>query len=294
MIVTSMFRRLRTASSVRLAVPVFLALLVADSVSAAAPPAPRPGATLRLVSAGIVEGRAEVGLEIALEPGWKTYWRTPGDAGIPPAIDWSKSRGVGGLELRFPAPVRFGEADARSIGYTEPVILPIDLALTDPAGPAVLDLDVQVGVCHDICVPVSAHLTATLAAAAPVDRGALARLAEARARLPVAAVKGVAPWVISLERDRDATAGALLVKVKMPEDDDDDRCDVLVEGPNDDWALPLPEKIAESGGREIWRFDLDGIPRGAKLEGTELRFTMRARDRVVEQRVTLDATVAAP
>lgn len=289
----------RASPRVRLAVSAALAVLAGIAGSAtpfAAPPAPaRPGAELRLVVAGMVDGRPELGLEIALEPGWKTYWRTPGDAGIPPAADWSKSTGIAAFDLRFPTPVRFGEEGARSIGYTAPVILPIDLTLADPARGATLDLDVQVGLCHDVCVPVSAHFTAALSPAMPVDEAARARLAAARNLLPVPAVKGVAPWVISIERDRDSVPGALLVKVKMPEDDDEeDGCDVLVEGPTDAWALPLPEKIAESGGREIWRFDLDGIPRGAKLDGTPLRFTMRAHDRVVEQTVTLDAATATP
>ncbi len=289
-----MLRRLRASPRVRLALGL-AGLLVALGPTSAAPPPQRPGATLRLLVAGVVDGRPELGLEIALEPGWKTYWRSPGDAGIPPVVDWSASRGVSRFDLRFPAPVRFGDEGARSIGYTAPVILPIDLALTDPARPATVDLDVQIGLCRDVCVPLSSRLTAELSAARPVDEAVRARLAEARAQLPTPAVKGVAPWVMSLERDRDSIPGALLVQVKMPlEEDEDQPCDVLVEGPNDAWALPLPEKVTESPGREIWRFDLDGIPRGTRLEGTELRFTMRARDRFVEQTVRLDAAVATP
>ena len=291
-----MIRRLRARDRVRLAVLTLPLLAVATSSTLAAPPpAVQAGATLRLVVAGVVDGRPEVGLEIALEPGWKTYWRSPGDAGIPPTVDWSKSSGIKGVDLRFPAPVRFGDEEVRSIGYTAPVLMPIDVTLADPESPARLELDVQVGLCHDICVPVSAHLAATLAPQAPIDDGARVRLAEARRALPVPAVKGVAPWVVRIERDDEQAAGALLVEVKMPADEtDDDRCDVLVEGPNDAWALPLPEKVAESGGREIWRFDLDGVPRGADLAGAELRFTMRARDRVVEQRVVLDAAIGRP
>ena len=290
----SMLRRLRTPSRVRIALAL-TGLVVVIGSSIAAPPPQRPGATLRLLVAGVVDGRPEVGLEIALEPGWKTYWRSPGDAGIPPVVDWSASRGVSRVDLKFPAPVRFGEEGARSIGYTAPVILPIDIALADPARPAKLDLDVQVGLCHEVCVPLSMRLTADLSPAAPVDPAVRTRLAEARSRLPAPAVKGVAPWVMSLERDRDSIPGALLAQVKMPlEEDEEQPCDVLVEGPDGDWALPLPEKIAESPGREIWRFDLDGIPRGARLEGTELRFTMRARDRFVEQTVKLDGAAASP
>ena len=290
-----MLRRLRAFSPARLLALAGLAFALSSAV-AAPPPMARPGATLRLVDAGMADGRPRIGLEIALEPGWKTYWRTPGDAGIPPSLDWSKSTGIAALETRFPAPVRFGEEGAWSIGYVEPVILPLDVTLVDPTRPATLDLDVLVGVCHDICLPISAHLTATLGGSAPVDPGAAARLAEARARLPVPAVEGVAPWVISLERDHDSVPAALSATVAMPaeEEGEEDRCDVLVEGPNGDWALPLPVKVAESAGREVWRFDLDGLPDGASIDGAALRFTIRAADRVVEQTVRLDAAGIAP
>ena len=146
-------------------------------------------------------------------------------------------------------------------------------------------------------MPVSARLGGTISPSDPVDETARARLIEARAGLPAPAVKGVAPWVMSLRRDRegDSAVGALLVAVKMPEDEADAAArDVLVEGPTGDWALPLPEKVGAAPGREIWRFELDGVPRGAKLEGAELRFTLRIRDRVVEQKVTLDAAAVAP
>jgi DsbC/DsbD-like thiol-disulfide interchange protein len=273
-------------------------LLAGSPVAAAAAPTPmKPGAAVRLVVAGIVDGRPELGIEIALEPGWKTYWRTPGDAGIPPVVDWSKSTGASAFDLRFPAPVRFGEEGVTSIGYTAPVVLPIDLALADPTRPAKLDLDVQIGLCREICVPLSTHLAGTVVPGAPIDTAALARIRDARARLPTPAVEGSAPWVVSLERDRDrdSIAGALLVRVKMPEGGAAEvPRDVLVEGPTADWALPVPTRV--DGGRdgEVWRFELDGVPRDAKLAGSELRFTLRLGDRVVEQKVTLDEAVTKP
>jgi DsbC/DsbD-like thiol-disulfide interchange protein len=264
-------------------------LAVVAPAAEAAGPATRPGAALRLLVAGVVDGRPLLGLEIALEPGWKTYWRTPGDAGIPPVVDWSKSRGVADFALRFPTPVRFGEEGVQSIGYTAPVILPIDLALADPSKPADLDLDLQLGLCGVICVPVSAHLTGVLVPGAPVDTAVAARLAEARRHLPVPAAEGGTPRVVAVTRDD----GAVRVEVAMPEDPDGPR-DVLVEGPNADWALPLPERVATAAGRETWRFAVDGLPRGATIEGAELRFTLRAGDRAVEQKVTLDAGATKP
>ena len=292
-----MFRRPRAHLSVGRFVLVAALSAGASAAVAAAPPPPKPGAAVRLVVAGVVDGRPEVGIEIALEPGWKTYWRTPGDAGIPPMVDWSKSSGASAFDLRFPAPVRFGEEGVTSIGYTGPVVLPVDLALTDPAEPAKLDLDVQIGLCREICVPVSTHLTGTVSPGASIDAAALDRIRDARSRLPAPAVEGQAPWVMSLERDRDrdSIAGAVLIRVKTPEGvAADERRDVLVEGPTAEWALPLPARVGGGRGNEVWRFELDGIPRDAKLEGAELRFTLRLGDLVVEQKVTLDATVAKP
>lgn len=286
-----MHRRLRPNLVGRLRLSSLLAALLVSLPAAAAPPLPRPGATLRLLDAGSVDGHPRIGLEIALDPGWKTYWRAAGDAGVPPVVDWSRSTGVAGFDLRFPAPVRFGEAGTWSIGYTAPVILPIDLVLADPARPAVLDLDVQIGICHDICVPVSAHLAATVAPDAPADPRLAARLAAAEAAVPKPAEPGVAPWVLGLRRD--PAGGAVLVDVKVPVDPATVR-DVLVEGPTPDWALPLPVRVAGSAGHDVWRFDLDGVPPGATLAGSQLRFTLRTGDRVVEQKVSLDAAVASP
>jgi DsbC/DsbD-like thiol-disulfide interchange protein len=285
---------LRAPLRARLDLLAALVLGLSVAPAWANPPVSRtPGAAVRLIDAGSVDGRPQLGLEIALEPGWKTYWRAPGDTGIPPAVDWSKSKGVAAFDLRFPAPARFGEEGVRSIGYTAPVILPIDVRLADPRQPATLDLEVQIGICHDICVPVFAHLEATLAATAPVDAAALARLAQARAEVPKAAEKGVAPWIVSLGRDPAANDAAVLVEVKMPDDPTQVR-DVLVEGPTGEWALPLPERVGAAGARETWRFDLDGIPRGATVVGSELRFTLRAADHVVEQKLTLDAAAVTP
>jgi DsbC/DsbD-like thiol-disulfide interchange protein len=292
-----MFRRLRAHPTVGRLALVAVLIAGAPAAVAAAPTPSKPGASVRLVVAGVVDGRPELGIEIALEPGWKTYWRTPGDAGIPPVVDWSKSTGASAFDLRFPAPVRFGEEGVTSIGYTGPVVLPIDLALADPAKPAKLDLDVQIGLCGEICVPVSTHLSGTVAPDMAVDAATLARLREARSRLPTPAVRGTAPWVMSLERDRDrdSIAGAVLVRVKTPDGGAAaEPRDVLVEGPTSDWALPVPTRVGGEPGSEVWRFELDGIPRDAKLEGAELRFTLRLGDLVVEQKVTLDAAVAKP
>jgi len=273
-----------------LALVAFVGL--APAVEAAPPPA-APGAALHLIFAGIRDGRAEVGLEIALEPDWKTYWRTPGDAGIPPSFDGARSTGIAGFDVRYPLPHRFDEAGLTGIGYGESVVLPIDVRLADPKTPATLDLAVQIGLCRDICVPLDARLSLALDPARPWDAAAAARIAEARARLPQPARAEVRPRVVALHRDG-ATPPVITVEVAEPDGLAASDADLLVEGPSPDWALPLPEPVSAAAGRRTWRFALDGLPKGADTAGAPLRFTLRAGSQGVEQIVGLDGHGVLP
>ncbi len=281
---------------------VLLGLAVATPAVPAA--ATDPGASLRLVVAGSRDGRPDLGLEIALAPGWKTYWRQPGDAGLPPVFDVSASRGLAGFTVRFPVPERFEEAGLVSIGYTKPVVLPIDIAPADPAKPVDFDLVVHLGLCREVCVPLEAHLTATLDPAASPDPTAAARLAAARAALPVAATATAAPRIVSIRRHDDTTPPSVSVEVREPPSLPDAAVDLLVEGPTPDWALPQPTMAmrfapppsegAAGTWIRVWEFALDGAPAKADLRTAPLRFTLRAGSAAVEQTVGLDGSGILP
>ena len=118
------------------------------------------GARVRLVTTGksAADGTLRGILDIELKPGWKTYWRDPGDAGVPPTLDVSANPNIVSAELDFPAPQRHDEGDFQWAGYDYPVALPVTFTLKDPAGPATIDADVFLGVCETICVPVQAKL----------------------------------------------------------------------------------------------------------------------------------------
>ncbi|WOI55469.1 protein-disulfide reductase DsbD domain-containing protein [Palleronia sp. LCG004] len=104
-------------------------------------------------------------IDIALEPGWKTYWRAPGATGIPPQFDWSGSRNVADLKIAWPVPHAFSQNGVTSIGYAEGVVLPLIVTPRDPARSVDLRLTLSIGVCREICVPVTAHVTGSLTAA---------------------------------------------------------------------------------------------------------------------------------
>src|SRR5688572_5771241 len=118
-------------------------------------------AKARLVSAVAATGdaqRVQLGLEIRLDPGWKTYWRSPGEGGMPPRLDWSGSANLAKIEAAWPAPKRFEIGGMESVGYADQVILPLDAVLTHPGEPLALRLSLQYAVCREICMLVDARL----------------------------------------------------------------------------------------------------------------------------------------
>jgi DsbC/DsbD-like thiol-disulfide interchange protein len=117
----------------------------------------------RLVAGRSAAGGVRLaGLEIAMADGWKTYWRMPGDAGVPPGLDWSGSANAASIKVLYPAPVRMAEAGGEVIGYKRAVLFPIEVAPQDPAMPVTLKLSLELGICREICVPVTATFDLTL------------------------------------------------------------------------------------------------------------------------------------
>jgi DsbC/DsbD-like thiol-disulfide interchange protein len=154
------------------------ALTLAGFAAAALPAA--AGAEPALASPGAAEVRLIPGwraadgarvaaVEIRLAPGWHTYWRVPGDAGIPPSFDWSGSTNLAGVTYEWPRPETFEVGGMRTFGYERVLVLPIRLQPVDPAAPVRLALDADFGVCSDICVAAAADVAMTLAPDAPEE-----------------------------------------------------------------------------------------------------------------------------
>jgi DsbC/DsbD-like thiol-disulfide interchange protein len=129
------------------------------------------GATTQddVVTAEIVQGwRTDRGstmmaLHLTLTPGWKTYWRSPGDAGIPPVFNWSGSDNLGQVRIHWPRPAVFHTNGMTSIGYHDELVLPFEVFAADPARPIRLDLRMDLGVCKDICLPATLVLDSEVA-----------------------------------------------------------------------------------------------------------------------------------
>ena len=142
----------------------------------------------RLISA--VEGtgtstQLDIGLQLQLTPGWHTYWRSPGDAGIAPVIDWNGSENVAHAEIAWPAPRRLPAiAGLETVGYEDGVLLPITVTPQHPGVPVRLHADVDYASCRDVCIPYHASLDLVLpqGLARPGPEAPL--IAAARARVP--------------------------------------------------------------------------------------------------------------
>lgn len=109
------------------------------------------------------DGHRVIGLEISLDPGWKTYWRAPGDGGLPPVIDWSGSRNLASATVEWPAPVAFESFGMTMLGYGGTVVLPVRAVPEDASRPMALRLHLALGVCAEICIPAEASLALDLA-----------------------------------------------------------------------------------------------------------------------------------
>ncbi|MFK7879219.1 protein-disulfide reductase DsbD domain-containing protein [Roseobacter sp.] len=108
------------------------------------------------------DGSRMTGIRLSLEPGWKTYWRAPGDAGIPPSFNWSGSRNLHSVALTWPTPKVFDQNGMRSIGYENELVIPVVLAPSEAGKPISIKLDMGIGICSDICVPHTLNFDTTL------------------------------------------------------------------------------------------------------------------------------------
>lgn len=247
------------------------------------------GTAVRLL-AGPRDGEIVTGgVQIRLGAGWKTYWRYPGDSGVPPHFDWSGSDNVTGVEILWPAPVRFDDGGSFSIGYKKDVTLPFRVTPRDPGKPVDLRLTLDFAVCAKICQPATAEVTLVLpAGGAPTTPPALAA---ALSTVPQLATFG-AGGATALETADLGPAPAgehgqtirVVARVANP-----DTADLFVEGPSEDWALPLPAREPGPDGQTVFHLPVEGVPKGADIAATRLRFTLVDGTRAVEVDAPLSA-----
>lgn len=238
------------------------------------------------------------GIEIRLDPGWKTYWRDPGDSGAPPTFDFSGSKNVKSVNVLWPAPERFPDgAGGNSIGYLDNVILPLRVVPQDAAKQTVLRVKLGYDICSNICIPVEANLDLPLRN----DGAEQTTIGKAEARVPRRvtlgqnSIKGAPPEnangqanslaILAVHRQPGDAHDRVVVDVAAPAGA---TVNLFAEGPTPDWALPLPEQTATHGAVRQFAFDLDGLPPDAHTEGAILTLTAVSADDAIEVKAHLD------
>ena len=219
------------------------------------------------------------GIEIRLDPGWRTYWRYPGDSGVPPRFSFARSENLESVGLSWPAPKRFGETGDVSIGYAGDVIFPLRIRPRDPQRPVLLRFDVDYAICQNLCIPADGRAELLIDAQPSSYEDAL-RQSEQKVPKPAAVGEGEALAVEAVTREAHGEKPRIVVDVRAP---DAAKLDLFAEGPAPDWALPLPRPIAGApAGLQRFAFELDGLPPGAIEEGATLRLTAVAGDEAIE------------
>jgi DsbC/DsbD-like thiol-disulfide interchange protein len=268
----------------------FVAALLASAVTATdaraedASPWQRDGHSATRLLAGSRSGAVLLGgIAFQLQPGWKTYWRTPGDSGVPPRFDFSKSENVEAVTVLWPAPTKFDDgAGGHSLGYKNQIVLPLRIVAKNADKPVTLRAEINYAVCEKICIPVEANAELAFASVASTEDSALFAALDT---VPKPANVGDPNPLTIRDVKRDGKS-SVLVDVATP---DTRELNLFVEGPTPDWALPVPTLVEPSpAGVRRFAFELDGLPPGAHPEGAALKLTLVGGERSYEFNINLN------
>jgi DsbC/DsbD-like thiol-disulfide interchange protein len=223
------------------------------------------------------------GIEIKLQPAWHTYWRYPGDSGVPPRFSFAGSDNLATVKVLYPAPHAYTDEVGTTIGYKGNVILPLRVFPRQKDKPVTLRAKVDYAVCDRLCVPVEAKLELTLSPTDGADNPALAA-AEARVPKPVSAAEA---GLTAKRANNDKLKPLVFVDLAAPTGQP---VELLVEGPTPEWALPIPKPAPGAPpGHAHFGFKLDGLPPGVDPRGPfELTFTIVQGGRATEVKTRLD------
>lgn len=275
---TGAFRRGALSRVRATAAALLMSITFACAQDASTGWAPGQASRARLVSAGGLQpdGSYLIGVEIELSGKGLTYWRSPGEAGVPPVADFAGSANLARADLRFPVPERLEEGGVEAFGYRQHVLIPVRVQPRDPARPVGLQLDFHYASCDRICIPAEAKLALDLSPDAGVSDH-VAVLAAALARVPVPSGIAGAP-ILKLTR----TSGDLWEVRASPGVTGGD---LFAEAP-DGWYF---ETRAIDGG-----FSLRLLEKPAGQISTRLVLTLAGENAAWEHALNLDAGPLTP
>ena len=263
-----------------------LLLLAATPAAAAASAwASTDQSQVRLISATAAVGTQrtlKVGVHVRLEPGWKTYWRSPGEAGLPPLFDWTGSVNLARAEVHWPAPKRLMLFGLETLGYTDEVIFPVTVTLARPGEATSLRLDVGYAICKDVCIPYEAALALDLPVGAATETVLAKPIDRYLARVPARSNSAE----LSLERVAvSGPAGQQTLEVTARADRPFTDPDLLVEGPEGFYFTAPEVALGEDGRTARLRVPVLAGKAPVPLAGQPITITIVDGQRALEQDV---------
>lgn len=238
---------------------------------------PEPVARVEVLPGWTGDGMQIAAISIALAPGWKTYWRAPGESGIPPSLDWAASQNLAGLRFHWPVPHVFATNGIRSLGYKDHVVLPILLTPARSGQPIRLKGALDLGVCLDICVPVTVAIDTLIPPGGPTDPRIVEALAD---RALTGAEAGLQGATCTVEPIRDGLR--LTARIALPRQGGSETV-VVESGDPGIWVSETDSH--RSDGVLVAEADL--VPPDARpftLDRSALRITVIGDDRAVDIR----------
>lgn len=282
-------RNIRTRMGVATLSLAVLPLLALPAFAASSPWFEHDHGAVRLIAGQANAGnnqKIELGLQFRMKPGWKVYWRSPGDAGFPPQVSWIGSTNFAGATLTWPAPKRFSVLGLETLGYKDEVTFPISAELFE-AGKAVdIKARVRFLTCDDICVPYETNFKLALPAGPEINTIESGTISTWRGKVPLVTT----PAPLEIERAEIAGAGkdqALIVRITGT--DALKKPDLYVEGPADYGFKKPVVQIAAVGNEALMRIGVQPPKRDdAKLAGETVTLTLVDGDRAIERKIKLE------
>ena len=230
-----------------------------------------------------------MGLHFKLKPGWKIYWRSPGDAGLPPRISWKNSKNVASAKIQWPAPSRFSVLGLETLGYKKEVVLPINVSLLEK-GATTLNLKLDYLVCEEVCIPYSSKLSLTLPRGDEKPSSVANLLARYQATVPMRDDRhGISVKGAMFQKVEKGIQVALVADAKVPFV----APDVFMEGPDGSY-FGRPEVIFSEDKKRVWlTLKASGVtPSGFEKSG--LVATLVDEERSMEVSIPVDFKLTAP
>jgi DsbC/DsbD-like thiol-disulfide interchange protein len=242
---------------------------------------------LRLVAAGPVKGTSgehHAGIAIRLAAGFKTYWRHPGDSGVPPLFNFEGSDNLKQAIVHYPAPKRFSDgAGGTSLGYSvRELLLPMTIVAVDASKPVQLKLKADYAICEKICVPASAATALVLPSNNPTEFGSA--LQTARDLVPKTVALAAAGTLQILEIKKSTEAEHILVDVRFPVGTTPD---LFLEGETP-WFFETKSLANQGSGTGTFSILVVERNKAADCTGADLILTLVAEKQAIEVHTRLD------